>query len=101
MLAHGPLSPRVIAAQRDPERSTQHTHGIVLAIVFHDLVPHSWPCEKILTIFLIYRVPVAFSPVPVSGDDFLPPGRSDAHCPETLRGRVPPVLCATDGSSCR
>src|SRR5712692_319572 len=28
-----------------------HTDRILLAIVFHHLVPHSWPCEKILTVF--------------------------------------------------
>jgi len=51
MLAYGPLSPCVIATQRHPKRLTQDTNRIVLALLFHDLLPPSWPREKILTVF--------------------------------------------------
>src|SRR6266699_5144072 len=51
MLTHRTFHPRIVAAQRDTKRFTEHTDRIVLSILFHDLVPHSWPCEKILTVF--------------------------------------------------
>jgi len=52
MVTQRTLLPGIVAAQGDSQRLTQHTDGILLSLRFHDLVPHSWPCEKILTVFL-------------------------------------------------
>jgi len=65
MFTHRTLLPGIIPTQRDTKGATEHTDRIVLAMIFNNLVPHSWPCEKMDTVFLAYRVPVAFSPVPV------------------------------------
>jgi hypothetical protein len=53
MLARWSLSPRVIATERHPERLIEDADRILLPILFHDLVPHSWPCEKLLTVFFL------------------------------------------------
>ncbi len=70
LLAYRSLSPGIIATKRDPERLTEHIDRKVLAILFHGLIPRSWPCEKLLTVFLVYRVLVAFSPVPFQATIF-------------------------------
>jgi hypothetical protein len=49
MFTERTLLPGRVAAQRHPKCLTKDTDGILMAIVFHSLVPHSWPCEKILT----------------------------------------------------
>jgi hypothetical protein len=51
MLTQRAVLPRIVATQRHPKRLTEHPNGIVLSIVFHGLVPHSWPCEKMDTVF--------------------------------------------------
>lgn len=51
MHTHRTFLPGLGAAQRHPKRFTQDTDRIVLALVFHHLIPHSWPGEKILTVF--------------------------------------------------
>lgn len=40
MLAYWPLPPRIIVAERHPKRLAEDAERILLAILFHHLVPH-------------------------------------------------------------
>ncbi len=51
MLTDGTVSPGVVPAHRHLKRLAEQSDRIVLSISFHDLIPHYWPCEKILTVF--------------------------------------------------
>jgi hypothetical protein len=55
MLTQGSLPPSILAAQRHLKPVTLDAHRIVLASLFNDLGPHSWPCEKMDTVFLAER----------------------------------------------
>jgi hypothetical protein len=51
MLTDGTLLPGIRATQGHSKRLTQYANWILLALLFHHLIPHSWPCEKIVTVF--------------------------------------------------
>src|ERR1700719_1885206 len=73
MLAHGSLSPGIIAAERHPQRLREHADGRLLPNTLPPPGTSQLAVREDADCFLEYRVPAAFFPVRVSDGDFLPP----------------------------